>query len=203
MDLKETYNKIANDWVADHNTDTWWQEGAEYFLSLIPKESTILDVGCAGGTKTTFITDRGYKVTGIDFSEEMITIARQQYSNSTFEVLDMYNLDSMSQTFDGVFVQASLLHIPKDRVMEVLTKMKDRLNDGGLLYVAVKGMRGDVEEEIKTENDYGYDYQRFFSYFSLEELKRYFTDLGLEIVWEGNKTSLDTRWLQIIGRKKE
>lgn len=34
MNLKDTYNKIAKDWVTDHNVDTWWQEGADYFTNL-------------------------------------------------------------------------------------------------------------------------------------------------------------------------
>lgn len=203
MDLKTTYNTIAEDWVKDHDKDTWWQEGTEYFLSLLPKESTILDVGCGGGIKTRYIAEKGYNVMGIDFSDKMIEIAKRENPGVEFAVVDMYDIDTLEKTFDGIFVQAALLHIPKARVMEVLNKMKDRLNPNGLLYIAVKGIRDDgIEEDIKTENDYGYDYQRFFSYFSLDELKGYFNTLDLEIVWEGNRGSNATNWIQIIGRKK-
>lgn len=203
MDLKDTYNTIAEDWVKDHDKDTWWQEGTEYFLSLLPKKSTILDVGCGGGIKTRYISEKGYGVMGIDFSDKMIEIAKRENPGIEFAVVDMYDINTIEKTFDGIFVQAALLHIPKNRVMEVLTKMKEKLNPNGLLYLAVKGIRDDgVEEGIKTENDYGYDYQRFFSYFSLDELKNYFTILDLEIVWEGNRGSNATNWIQIIGKKK-
>jgi SAM-dependent methyltransferase len=203
MDLKTTYNTIAEDWVKDHDKDTWWQEGTEYFLSLLPKESTVLDVGCGGGIKTRYISDKGYDATGIDFSDKMIEIAKRENPGVEFGVVDMYDVDTIAKTFDGIFVQAALLHIPKAQVMEVLTKMKDKLNPNGLLYIAVKGIREDgVEEGIKTENDYGYDYQRFFSYFTLEELKGYLNTLDLEIVWEGNRGSNATNWIQIIGKKK-
>ncbi len=202
MDLKETYNKIAEDWVLDHNTDKWWQEGASHFLSLLPKEASIVDVGCGGGIKTRYIFEKGYAVTGIDFSENMIEIARRENPGIEFSVVDMYDIDNIERTFDGIFVQAALLHIPKARVMEVLTKMKDRLNEGGLLYLAVKGIREDgIEEDVKTENDYGYEYERFFSYFSLEELKGYFDQLGLSVIWEGDNGSNQTRWVQIIGKR--
>ncbi len=58
-----------------------------------------------------------------------------------------------------------------------------------------------VAEEVRVENDYGYEYERFFSYFTLEELRSHFLKLELEIIWEGNKGSNATNWLQIIGRK--
>jgi SAM-dependent methyltransferase len=170
---------------------------------LIPKDSKVLDVGCGGGIKTRYILEKGYKVIGIDFSEKMIEIAKRENPGTDFSVVDIFDIDKIDETFDGIFVQAALLHIPKSRVLEALTKMKDKLNSGGFLYLSVKGMRDDgVEEEIKTENDYGYDYERFFSYFSMDELRNYYKQLGLEVVWEGGGLSLaKTNWIQIIGKK--
>lgn len=201
MELKDTYNKIAEDWVKDHDQDSWWQEGTNYFLSLLPQEASILDVGCGGGIKTRYMAEKGYKVMGIDFSEKMIEIAQRDNSGVVFEVFDMYQVDKIEKVFDGIFIQAALLHIPKDRVMEVLTKMKEKLNKNGLLYIAVKGIRVDgIEEDVKTENDYGYEYERFFSYFSLDELKGYLVSLNLEIIWDGNRDSNSTNWIQVIGK---
>lgn len=202
MDLKDTYNTIAEDWVKDHDRDTWWQEGTDYFLSLLAKDSKVLDVGCGGGIKTRYILEKGYRSIGIDFSEKMIEIAKRESPEIDFKIIDMYDIDKLEETFDGIFVQAALLHIPKARVLEVLTKMKEELNPEGLLYIAVKTIRDDgIEEAVKTENDYGYDYDRFFSYFSLDELKEYFKQLALEVVWEGNKGSNQTNWIQIIGKR--
>lgn len=201
MELKETYNRIAEDWVRDHNNDTWWREGTEHFLSLLPRGARVLDVGCGGGTKARYLSEKGLEVVGIDFSEKMIEIARRDNPAITFAVVDMYDVDTLKESFDGIFMQAVLLHIPKARVPEVLAKMKTRLNPNGLLYLAVKGIREDgTEEGVKTENDYGYDYQRFFSYFSLDELMRYLRALEMEVIWEGDKSSNQTNWIQIIGK---
>lgn len=202
MNLKETYNKIAEDWVLDHNDDDWWQAGTDYFLSLLPKGASVLDVGCGGGIKTQYISAKGHDVTGIDFSEKMIEIAQRENPRVEFAVVDMYDIDKISETFDGIFAQAALLHIPKTRALEVLTKMKNKLNKDGLLYLAVKGIRDDgTEEDIIKGNEYGYEYERFFSYFKLEELKDYFGQLGLLVVWEENKKSNKTNWIQIIGKR--
>jgi ubiquinone/menaquinone biosynthesis C-methylase UbiE len=202
VNLKDTYNKIAEDWVRDHDADTWWQEGTDYFLSLLPPGARVLDVGCGGGIKTNFIAQKGFDATGIDFSEKMIALARERYPGVGFAVHDMYEVGTLDETFDGIFMQAALLHIPKADVLTVLSGMQTVLVPGGLLHIAVKAVRDDgVEEAIKTEQDYGYTYERFFSYFTMDELKEYFKQLELEVVWDGVHGSVQTNWLQIIGRK--
>lgn len=209
MNLRQTYNKIAEDWFKDHHADTWWQDGTQKFLDALPQGSRILDLGCGSGEKSKYLTDKGYKVTGIDFSENLIAIAKRENSAAelesnlqpNFEIFDIYELEKYPKTFDAVFAQASLLHIPKNIIREVLEKIKDKINPGGLLYIAVKGMRDDgIEEAIRKENDYGYEYERFFSFFDMPELENYLNDLGMEIVWKSSTISGRADWLQIVGR---
>lgn len=203
MDLKSTYNKIAEDWFRDHHNDTWWQEGTEKFLNKLNPGASILDVGCGAGVKSRYIANKGFKVTGIDFSEKMIEIAKRESPSISFDVVDIYEIDKYQKTFDGVFAQAVLLHIPKEKIRDVLAKLKDRINPDGFLYIAVKGMRDDgIEEAVKKEQDYGYEYERFFSFFNLSELENYLKELGMEVVWKTNTTSGRADWLQIIGRKR-
>ncbi|MFZ3020015.1 MAG: class I SAM-dependent methyltransferase [Minisyncoccia bacterium] len=200
MDLKSTYNKIAEDWFRDHDADTWWYSGTDKFLSLLPKDATILDIGCGAGQKTRYISKKGYKVIGADFSEKMIEIAQKQAPEINFEVLDIYEIDKFHKTFDAIFAQAVLLHIPKARVEEVLLKIKSRLNQNGLLYIAVKAVRDDgIEEHTKQENDYGYKYERFFSYYTMSELEKYLSNLNMEVIWKTSTASGHVEWLQIIG----
>ena len=203
MNLKSTYNKIAEDWFKDHRDDLWWKEGTEKFLSCLPKGASILDVGCGAGVKSGYLTKNGFKVTGIDFSEKMIEIAKRESPEISFDIVDIYKIEKYPKKFDAIFAQAALLHISKDRIVEVLSKLKEKVNLGGFLYIAVKEKRkGEVEEGIKKENDYGYEYERFFSYYSMAELEKYLTDLDLEIVFKTITNAGKTNWLQIVGRKK-
>lgn len=203
MDLKETYNRIAEDWANDHHDDSWWHEGAEHFLSLLPKGASILDLGCGAGVKSRYMADKGFNVTGTDFSEKMIGLAKQKSPKINFEVLDIYDIGSYTKTFDAIFAQAVLLHIPKKRIEEVLKNLSDKLHPGGLLYITVKAVRDDgIEEKINVDNDYGYEYKRFFSYFSLDELRKHLTDVGMKVVWDKTNTPAGRAiWLQIIGKK--
>ena len=204
MDLKETYNRIAEDWHRDHTSDDWWVEGTNAFIQKLPVGSHVLDVGCGSGVKSKYFIDHGFKVTGIDISDKLLEIARREAPEGEFKVLSMTELDSMLETFDGVFAQASLLHIPKKDSGEMVKKMARRLVSGGLLYIAVKeAFGGTSEEEVLKENDYGYEYERFFSYFTMEELEKYLADAGLKDVSKlrNSNPSGKTVWLQIIGQK--
>jgi SAM-dependent methyltransferase len=205
MDLKETYNCIAEDWHRDHSHDDWWVEGTDAFIKELPAGARVLDVGCGGGTKSKYLIAHGCKVVGIDISEKLLDIARREVPEAEFEELSMIDLDTMPETFDGVFAQASLLHIPKKDAGEVVKKMIRRLASNGLVYIAVKEMRDDKPEEgIVVENDIGYDYERFFSFFTMTELERYLTDAGLRVIRASRNPhpSGKTVWLQIIGKKQ-
>ena len=203
--LKDTYNKIAEEWHQDHQSDDWWQEGTNKFISYLKSGSAVLDVGCGGGNKSKYLADRGLDVLGIDFSENMVTIASREVLNARFQVLDINDIGTLGENFDGIFMQAVLLHIPKAKVEDILRKVVKKLNPGGYLYIAVKEkIEGGVDEEVKKDDDYGYEYERFFSYFSIDELRQHFENLNLEVVYEDvkppSRTARKSNWLQIIGK---
>lgn len=202
MDIKETYNRIAEDWHKDHLSDDWWQEGTNMFISYLKTGDTVLDVGCGSGVKAKYLSNSGLKVTGIDISDKMIEIAKREAPKSMFYALAMESLDDLDETFNGVLSQASLLHTHKKDAGEIFAKMVRKLKPEGYLYVAVKEKWPDgPEEEVRHEHDYGYDYERFFSYYTMDEIKKFFTDAGLHIVYDTVKHSGKTNWIQVIGKK--
>ena len=206
MNLKDTYNKIAELWHKDHSSDDWWVGGTDAFVSYLKTGCNVLDVGCGGGTKSKYLIGKGLNVIGIDFSENLLSIAKRECPQGRFLVMDINNIDALEEKFDGIFMQAVLLHIPRKEVEGILKKAVSKLNDGGYLYIAVKEkIEGGIDEETKTDNDYGYDYERFFSYFSLDDFKTYFKKIGLEMVYENvmppSRTTRQSNWMQVIGKK--
>jgi 2-polyprenyl-3-methyl-5-hydroxy-6-metoxy-1,4-benzoquinol methylase len=201
MDLRSTYDRIAEDWNRDHSRDDWWKEGLGKFTSFLKPHASVLDVGCGSGVKSKVLDEKGMVVTGIDFSEKMLEIAKQRVPNGDFQLVDLYDLSGFDKTFDGIFAQAVLLHIPHEDVGSIIHALNKKLVPGGYFYVAVKERRpGELAEEVVKENDYGYEYERFFSYFTVEEMKNYFLNEGLEIVYESVATSGRRNWIQIIGK---
>lgn len=200
--LRDTYNTIAQDWHRDHQKDTWWQEGTDYFLSLLSPHATVLDAGCAGGYKTKYIGERGFDVEGIDLSDEFIAIAQNELPQYRFTQMDLRHIDQLPHSYDAIYTSAVLLHIPKNEVPSILKKFHAKLHPDGYLYIAVKAQKpGGVEEEVKTENDYGYAYDRFFSYFSKDEMQDWLTESGFTVRQLTEKAVGGTNWIQIIAQR--
>lgn len=202
MNLKDTYNLIAEDWYKDHQKDDWWIPGTDKFISFLRPGSNILDVGCGAGVKSDYLIKKGFKVTGIDFSDQMIGIAGREVKTGDFLVKDIKEPLLLDRQFDGVFAQAVLLHISRQEMTQVLKNILEPLKPGGYFYAAVKEVKPDRPEEgMLKENDYGYEYERFFSYYGAEELKQYLSDAGLKIVYQDVVSSGKTNWIQMIGQK--
>jgi hypothetical protein len=66
----------------------------------------------------------------------------------------------------------------------------------------VKGRRPDgKEEDISKDAKYGYEFERFFSYFTLPELVNLVETAGLSTVETSSRTVGKKEWLQIIARR--
>ena len=162
----------------------------------------MLDAGCGPGFQTRVFAEKGFHVTGIDFSKEIIAHAKKEVPQGSFAVMDVRDAAKLGAQFDGVFAKAVLLHIPKNEVRGVLHALVSVLKPGGYLYIAVKEKRqGQIEEEMKKEDDYGYVYERFFSYFTLDEMKEYCVDFGANVIYEKVSLTGKTNWIQLICRK--
>jgi len=147
-----SYNWNAEDYQQNSTAQQQWARELIAKLALAGSED-VLDLGCGDGKVTAEIADwvpHG-TVMGIDNSEAMIALARQQYPascypNLTFELMDAREL-ALENQFDVVFSNA-VLHWIKDHrlVVEGLFKsLKPRgkillqmgAKDGVGLYLSV------------------------------------------------------------------
>jgi SAM-dependent methyltransferase len=112
---------------------------ADYLASLIarhaPQAHTLLNLGCGTGRHDALLAQSGYRVTGVDLSEEMLKVARQQPEQG----LEYYHGDAreirLDQTFDVV---TALFHVmsyqtSNEDLLAVLATAAAHLKPGGLL----------------------------------------------------------------------
>ena len=106
------------------------------FLNNIPKGGTILDLGCGSGRDSKAFIDKGYKITAVDGSKELAQSASkligQDVLVSKFEDL------SLVDKFDGIWACASLLHVNKKDILDVIKNVSSNLNDNGIFYMSFK-----------------------------------------------------------------
>lgn len=145
------YDKIAKPYSEKFSNPS---DYIDEFLSLIPKNGKILDVGCGPGIDANYMVSKGFKVTGIDLSEKMLKLAKQKFPNINFKLSDIRKLDFLENSFDGIFASFSLIHIPKKDIPLTLKNLYKILKEGGVIYIAIQSGEPNeiyIREPLKSD----------------------------------------------------
>lgn len=160
-----------------------------------PSSPRIVEIGCGDGRDAKEIIKRTSNYVGFDISEGMINIAREYVPNAHFEVSDAVSYNYPDKT-NIVYAFASLLHLDKNEISEVLNKVHESLKSNGIFYISSKYMP-EYSEKIKSDQ-YG---ERLFYFYNPELIKDIAGD-GYESVYETRQTLGSTEWFEIALRKK-
>lgn len=120
------------------------QEGLSNFvLPFLQPEARILDLCCGAGQMAAWLAACGFDVTGLDASEPMIELARENAPSAEFVVGDAADF-SFPQPFDAVVcVFDSVNHLPSvDEVRAVFKNVSRSLCPGGLFVFDINTDRG-------------------------------------------------------------
>lgn len=137
-DTKEFYNDSAIDWAKDSANDEIMLPVLKKFLSIIPQDETILDIGCGTGYETRRIKELGFNVTGIDFSEASIKIAKQHSPEIDFRVGNALENVETNMSFAGCIAIALIIHFTEDELELFLNNIYDILADKGKLLLVFR-----------------------------------------------------------------
>lgn len=106
------------------------------FLKHIPTGGSILDLGCGSGRDTKAFSEMGYNVEAIDGSQELCNKARE-FSGCNVYCKDFFEIDSVDK-YDGIWACASVLHVEKERIPNLISILIRALRPGGVLYLSFK-----------------------------------------------------------------
>lgn len=101
-----------------------------------------MDLGCGSGRDSLYFIQKGYRVTAIDGSEEMVKLSSQLIKQPVLH-MKFQEMDFQLQ-FDGVWACASLLHFNDIEIEDVIKRVSKSLKTPGLFYLSFK--YGDKEE---------------------------------------------------------
>ncbi|BDT79605.1 class I SAM-dependent methyltransferase [Polynucleobacter yangtzensis] len=125
----------------------------------------ILDFGCGPGRDLLTFKKLGHIAVGLEGSQQAAQIAKMK-SDCEILIQDFFNLSLPKDTFDGIFANASLFHIPNTLLPKVLDHLWCCLKPGGILFSS--NPRGN-NQELR----YG---DRFGSYHDLEGWRAFMTN---------------------------
>jgi len=111
------------------------------------KPLKILDLGCGTGMHDKMLAQRGYQVTGVDLSEEMIGLAKQNVPSGNFNVGDISNFQ-LEEKYDVIICMFSVLgYLTENKQLEgFFRSCKNHLNEEGLLILDVWNGLGVMRE---------------------------------------------------------
>jgi len=198
---KENYNLIAKEFSATRKEI--WEELKFLFENLKEREK-VLDLGCGNGRWYKVFKEKKVDYFGIDNSEKLIEIAKENFPDAKFFVGDALNLPFQDDFFDKVYSIALLHHIPsEDFRIKVLKEAKRVLRPGGILiltcwkihrpreiltllkYTFLKIIGKSKLDFRDTFVPWGKKTLRYYHFFTQKELENLVKKVGFEILESG------------------
>ena len=176
--VKAGYNKIAERYLAERTRDSEDVRLLEELVTRLSKGAKVLDAGCGAGLPISQILSEKFDVTGVDFSEAQIELAKKNVPNASFICEDMTKLDFPANTFDGIASYYAIIHIPREEHQSLLANFHRMLKPGGfaLLCLGAENLIDDIDENYLGTRMY---WSHFDSATYLQMLK----DCGYVIIW--------------------
>lgn len=115
----------------------------EEFVARLGSGARVLEIGSGGGRDARLMEELGLSVRRTDITPAFVTLLRGQGLDA--DLLDplVDDLSSPSGEYDGVWANASLLHVDRVDLPIVLARLADVTRAGGLLRVSLKEGDGD------------------------------------------------------------
>jgi ubiquinone/menaquinone biosynthesis C-methylase UbiE len=167
--------------------DLWYQTREGKVFDLFEKQAflklmgtvlpgnNLLEVGCGTGWWSSFFSQKGFSVTGVDISPEMIAVAREKnIASATFQVADAHNLPFADNFFPTSAAITSLEFMGEAlKVVEEMIRCTQR--PGGTIYLGFLNPLAKINIKRRKKKNSFYAKARFFT---IEEIHRTFSRFG-------------------------
>lgn len=106
------------------------------FLQQVPDHGYILDAGCGSGRDSKVFKDKGYRVLAVDSCPAFVQ-QTQHFADVPTQHLKFEDF-AFEGCFDGIWANASLLHLPPEALQRVLQRLQQALKPTGCIYASFK-----------------------------------------------------------------
>lgn len=166
------------------------------FLEHLPAGASILELGCGGGRDAQYMIARGFAVDPTDGVPAIAAKASERLGLAV-RVMRFDELEAFDK-YDAVIASASLLHVPREGLPEVLKRIWRALKPGGWHLATYK------TGQIEGRDEHG----RYFNYLARADAAVTYAEAGdwASLTFEEHLGSeylnAPAVWLQVVARKK-
>ncbi|WP_339917992.1 class I SAM-dependent methyltransferase [Yeosuana marina] len=165
-----TWNKVASIYEDKFMDLDLYNDTYNFFTEQIPTNNPeILEIGCGPGNITKYVLGKrpDFKLTAIDIAPNMIKLAKKNNPNATFKVLDIRNITTIRQNFNGILAGFCVPYLSQMDCLKLIQDCRKLLSSSGILYISfVEGIYEDSAYQIGSSGD-----RVFFYYHSLDFFK--------------------------------
>ncbi|MFH1374948.1 MAG: class I SAM-dependent methyltransferase [bacterium] len=191
--VRTGYDRIAQRYADDRYRFANWKELQE-FSSELPKSARLLDVGCGAGVPVTkYLCNLGHEFVGIDISESMLTLARQNVPQATFVNMNMTAIDFPDESFDGLTSFYSVFHVNRLLHRDLFATFRRVLKPGGIMLVSVGYDAWEATEEF-------YGTLMYWSNYDSEESLGLIKQAGFDILFDRLVTTNNETHCWVLAR---
>ncbi len=140
----EVFDQLAEQYQGEHSHNPFQAALIERIAALLPSGAGVLDLGCGTGVPTAkLLTESDHRVVGVDISEGMLRLAREQVPAAEFVHADFKELADEFGRFGAVTAFFSLLMLSKADIERTLKKTYGWLEPQGYLGIGMVNFDGD------------------------------------------------------------
>lgn len=193
---QSTYDAIAPHFAeANRQMPDMVRDDLQSFVSCVSSDDLCLDLGCGTGRDMAWLENQKLRMVGADFSMGMLAEARKAVTGPLMQ-MDMRSLAFADSTFDGIWCNAALLHLPKLEAAGSLQEMYRILRSSAILDLAVQEGDG----EILEINPYTTVGERLFARYSIDEMTTMLMTAGFSILDTRAIESPRRNWLRFVAK---
>ncbi|MBO3742536.1 methyltransferase domain-containing protein [Actinoplanes sp. NEAU-H7] len=140
----EVFDQLAEKYQGEHSHNPVQIALVQRLAGLLPAGAAVLDLGCGTGVPTAkLLTESDHQVVGVDISEGMLRVAREQVPAAEFVHADFADLPADFGRFEAATAFFSLLMLSKERIEKSLDLVAGWLKPGGYLAIGMVNFDGD------------------------------------------------------------
>jgi SAM-dependent methyltransferase/GNAT superfamily N-acetyltransferase len=178
--ISTPYDLVATEF---RNARTEFRTNEERYLAQLVDQlkpgSSILDLGCGNGHPiATFLAARGFAITGVDASDAMLAVCRQQLPAHRWIHAFIEDIHFTEQ-FDAVVCWDALFHLERSKWPEVIRKIHRWLKPGGHLLLSSGGV---VDDSGRGFTDTMFGHEFFYDSLPPQGLLDLLRETGFNIV---------------------
>ena len=192
--LSHYENNAEGFWAGTKDHDVSQNRSA--FLAPFPagQKLDILDFGCGPGRDLHYFHSLGHRAIGLDGCENFCRMAHE-YTGCTVLHQQFLRLDLLPDSFDGIFANASLFHVPGSELPRVLKQLHAALRNNGVMFTS--NPRGNSE---------GWSGERYGCWMEFETSKTFLEQAGFTILDHYYRPAglphNQQPWLAIVSQKR-